>query len=124
MKPEYILIQPDQLDPAIILKESNVDIRRELLRKIGISRMLIYGKEVDSQGNYKLIDMSPIFGKNEWDQNRIEYAPYLLMQSPSNEGAQHLEGVSPECRTVEQAINWRASEVAKNWKPDQSSPCS
>ena len=124
MKPEYILIQPDQLDPAIILKESNVDIRRELLRKIGISRMLIYGKEVDSQGNYKLIDMSPIFGKNEWDQNRIEYAPYLLMQSPSIEGAQHLEGVSPECRTVEQAINWRASEVAKNWKPDQSSPCS
>jgi hypothetical protein len=57
--------------------------------------------------------MSPVF-----KGSGIRYAPFLLMQSASVEGARHLEGVSPECRTVEQAINWRASEVADNWDPD------
>jgi hypothetical protein len=113
MKSVYVMTPAERLDPVDILKESNVDIRRELLRKLGIPRMISYGKEIDRQGNYRLIDMSAIF-RGSW----IDYAPYLLMQSPSVDGAQHMEGVSPECRTVEQAINWRASEVAKNWDPD------
>jgi hypothetical protein len=113
MKAEYIITPAEQMDPRTILKERNVDIRRELLRKVGVSRMLKFGKEIDRQGRYRLIDMSRLFKGFE-----IHYAPYLLMESPSVDGAQHLEGVSPDCRTVEQAINWRASEVAKNWKPD------
>ena len=113
MKAEYIITPAEQMDPRTILKERNVDIRRELLRKVGVSRMLKFGKEIDHQGSYKLIDMSRLFKGFE-----IHYAPYLLMESPSVDGAQHLEGVSPDCRTVGQAINWRASEVAKNWNPD------
>jgi len=48
----------------------------------------------------------------------IRYGLYLLIQRASLDSAQNLEGVSHECRTVEQAINWRAFEVAKNWKLD------
>jgi hypothetical protein len=113
MPDEYVMQPAEQMDLRVILKERNVDIRRELLRKVGVSRMLKFGKEIDHQGSYKLIDMSRLFKGFE-----IHYAPYLLMESPSVDGAQHLEGVSPDCRTVGQAINWRASEVAKNWNPD------
>ena len=112
MKATYVTTPPDKLRTEIILQERNVDIRRELLRKVGLDRVIKYGKVVNTQGNYKLIDMSPIF-----HGSGIEYAPYLLMQSPST-GMQHLEGVSPQCRTVEQAINWRSSEVAETWEPD------
>jgi hypothetical protein len=113
MKAEDILTPAEKIDPKTILTEINVDVRRELLRKVGLQRVITYGVEVDRQGTYELIDMSPIFRGNG-----IDYAPYLLMKNASIEGAQHFEGVSPECRTVEQAINWRASEVAKTWTPD------
>ena len=48
---------------------------------------------------YELIDMSSIFTK-------VQYAPYLLMKNPST-GTMHMEGVHPDCKTVEQALNWR-----------------
>jgi hypothetical protein len=116
MEPRHVLTPAERLDPREIVKEPNVDVRRELIRKAGITRLLDYGKEVDRQGNYRLVDMSPVF-----KGSGIRYAPYLLMDSASLAATQHLEGVSPECRTVEQAINWRASEVAKTWKPLQLS---
>jgi hypothetical protein len=112
----YVLTLAEQLDPEQILKERNVDVRRELLRKVGMTRLLKHGKEIDRQGSYRLIDMSPVL-----KGSGIRYAPYLLMDSASVAGAQHLEGVSPECRTVEQAINWRASDVAQTWTPEQLS---
>jgi len=109
VKPEYALTPGDQLDPGTILKEKNVDVRRELLRKVGIIRMVGYGKEIDRRDNYRLIDMSRIF-----KGSRLRYAPYLLMQSPSIDGAPQLKGVSPECHTVEQAINWRAGRIREH----------
>jgi hypothetical protein len=113
MRREYIMTPAEEIKPHDILAETNVDVRRELLRKVGVSRVITFGKEVDRQGTYKLIDMSPIFR-----ESGINYAPYLLMTSVSLDGVKHLEGVAPECRTVEQAINWRSSEVAKTWNPD------
>lgn len=116
MEARYVLTPAERLNPEEVLRERNVDVRRELLRKVGMTRLLKYGKEIDRQGNYRLIDMSPVF-----KGSGIRYAPYLLMDSASVAGAQHLEGVSPECRTVEQAVNWRASDVAQTWKPEQLS---
>jgi hypothetical protein len=116
MESRHVLTPAERLDPQGILGERNVDVRRELLRKVGMPRLLKFGKEVDRQGDYRLIDMSPVF-----KGTGVRYAPYLLMESVSAAGAQHLEGVSPECRTVEQAINWRASDIAQTWKPEQLS---
>ena len=98
MKPEYVLTQADKLEPDIVLKEQDVDVRRELLRKVGVLRMSSYGKEIDKWYDYKLIDMSPIF-------TGIRYAPYLLMKNPSLDDTWHLEGVEPECKTVEDALH-------------------
>ena len=117
MKPDYVLTPSSSLEPDVVLREPNAEIRRELLRKIGVSRMVGYGRVIDRRGNYQLIDMSPVFRGSG-----IGYAPYLLMPSASIDGVQHLEGVSPDCRTVEQAINWRASQVtAEPWDPDSLS---
>jgi hypothetical protein len=109
MKPEYVLTPADKIDTKTILKEQNVDVRRELIRKVGAMRLVSEGKVIQESGSYKLVDMSPIF-------TGIRYAPYLLMQNPSV-NAQHFEGVSPECHTIEQAINWRSGDINKLWSP-------
>jgi len=106
MKEEYVMTPAEQLQPDIILKEKNVDVRRELLRKIGLERMVSYGKEIDTTGFYKLIDMSPLISNET-------YAPYLLMKNPSLEDTWHLEGVGQECKTIEDALHWYKPEAMR-----------
>jgi hypothetical protein len=114
VKPEYVLTPADQISPETVLKEKSVDVRRELLRKVGVLRMSEYGKVVDAQGDYKLIDMAKLF-------TGLRRAPFLLMKNPSLDDTFHLEGVAPECETVEQAINWRAGNIEIKWSPAQLS---
>jgi hypothetical protein len=113
MKPEYVLTPADKLEPETVFKEENVDVRRELLRKIGVLRMASYGRIVDEVGDYKLIDMSPICRGSD-----INYRPCLLMRNPSLPDVWHIERVADECQTVEQAINWQAwGDKDKKWQP-------
>jgi hypothetical protein len=101
------------MDAASVLSEQNADIRRELIRKVGIERMLgqLPHKSLDRVGDYDLlrIDIPGL----------IDDARFLKMVNPSI-GCFHLEGVERECITVEQAINWRAGNFAANesWKPE------
>ena len=110
MKPEHVLTPTNELSPETVLKEKSVDIRRELLRKIGVLKMKSKGIVVDTIGDYELIDMSPVF-------TGINYAPHLLMRNPSLPDTFHLEGVAPQCHTIEQAINWRAGNINIRWTP-------
>jgi hypothetical protein len=110
MKPEYVLTPAGELSPETVLKERSVDIRRELLRKIGVLKMKSQGKIIETTGEYELIDMSPVF-------TGINYAPHLLMRNPSLPDTFHLEGVGPQCHTIEQAINWRAGNINIRWTP-------
>ena len=100
MKKEYVMTPAEQLSPKEVLKETNAEIRRELLRKIGIERMLgeLPSKVLDKRGNYELysIELSP----------EIKDARYLKMTNPSI-GVFHLEGVAPEISTVKEALEWR-----------------
>ncbi len=114
MKPEYVLTPAKDINPEMIMKETNVDQRRELIRKVGVDRLASYGKKIHKEGDYELIDMSPVLAG-------IQYAPHLLMKNPSVEDTWHLEGVAPECKTVEQAINWRAGNIEIQWQPYQLS---
>jgi hypothetical protein len=102
---------PDELTPEDVLKEANVDRRRELIRKIGVLRLINQGKVIDALGDYKLVDMAAIF-------DRIDYAPHLLMKNPSLNDTWHMEGVDPQCRTVQEALNWRAGNMKVNWSPE------
>jgi hypothetical protein len=110
MKPEYVLTPAADLTPETILKEQSVDIRRELIRKVGVQRLIHHGREIEQAGTYKLVDMSPVF-------TSVRYAPHLLMLNPSVSDTWHLEGVGPECQTIEQAINWRAGNINITWQP-------
>jgi len=108
-KAEYVLTPADKLKPGNVLKEKNVGMRRELIRKIGIHRMISYGKSIEKSDRYELVDMCELF-------EGINYAPFLLMKNPSID-AVHLEGVHPDCRSIQQAINWRAGNINKEWQP-------
>ena len=110
MQPEHILTKPDDMKPDTVLSCKNVDQRRELLKKFGIQRLSEQGKVIDENDEYKLIDMSSII-------TTVSYAPYLLMENPSLKDTSHMEGVHEDCKTIEQAINWRAGDITKQWKP-------
>ncbi|MBF0431840.1 MAG: hypothetical protein HQK83_11205 [Fibrobacteria bacterium] len=115
VKKEYVLSDVHNT-PAedlfkMVLKEENIDIRRELLQMIGVERFKNYGTLIHKKNNYELINMSGLFAG-------IDYAPYLLMKNPSL-GIFHMEGVSPECENVQEALNWRKyKDINKEWKPE------
>ena len=108
----WVLTPAHAISPQSVLAEKNVDIRRELIRKIGIESMLtaLPHKVLDTEGNYQLIRIDFPDGPQD--------TRYLKMLNPSI-NVYHLEGVERECNTVQEAKNWRAARFGKvNWKPE------
>lgn len=99
--PQIVTTPAEQLDCQFILKERNAEIRREFVRKAGIEKVCkdLGAKTLDVQDSYELLALNIGDGLER---------PYLKMKNPSI-GVYHIEGVSPECRTVQQALNWRNS---------------
>lgn len=100
----------EELDPRLLLKERNAEVRREIVRKIGIERasQRLTTKILDRQGDYELLNLDLGDGRSR---------PYLKMRNPSL-GVWHIEGVAPHITTVQQAINWRAGHEETIWKPE------
>ena len=96
---EIVLVAPDDIKPETILNEQNAEVRREIVRKVGIERLLmkLNSHVIDNLGLYDLILLNLNDGRKR---------PYLKMLNPST-GTWHIEGVPAECQTVEQAIAWR-----------------
>lgn len=96
---EIILTPSDELDCNLIVTTKNAEIRRELVRKIGVERIYdqLGGKVIDSQGDYELVTL------NLGDNNP---RPYLKMVNPSIDTI-HIEGVPPGTQTVVDALAWR-----------------
>jgi hypothetical protein len=107
MKAEYVLTPAEQLTPEKVLAEPNADIRRELIRKVGIERMLakLPHKSLDKRGNYELLSVRL--------SEEVQDARYLKMVNPSI-SCYHIEGVEPSCKTVIESLNWRN----QNWHED------
>jgi hypothetical protein len=104
--PEDIVTTPaEKLDPAIILKTTNAEVRREIVRKIGIERLIVKlgARSLDksADGVYELLDINLGDGRTR---------PYLKMRNPSI-ATWHVEGVHPDCKTVAQALEWRNQSV-------------
>jgi hypothetical protein len=56
--PKDVVMTPaDQLDAHLILKERNAEIRREIVRKVGILRIVesLGGETISKEGNYELL---------------------------------------------------------------------
>jgi hypothetical protein len=87
-----------ELDPRLILHASNDDVRRQIVRKIGIERLCReLATCIDKQGDYELLMLDLEDGKSR---------PFLKMKNAGT-GAYHVEGVARECRTVASALAWR-----------------
>lgn len=89
---------------------SNADVKAEFVRKVGIERMLSTGKLLDTYTKYN----DKWWNKSEyelWDMHNlfqgVAYAPHLKMRNQSVPGVWHVEAVSPECRTLADAIKER-----------------
>lgn len=93
------MVKAEDIDPRIILTEYNVDVRREIVRKIGIERVcsVLGAKCIDKEGNYELLVLYLKDGVRR---------PFLKMLNPSI-GVYHIEGVHPSSATVKQALKWR-----------------
>jgi len=107
MPKEYVLTSAENISAETVMKEINVEIRRELLRKVGIERLLndLPHKILDNVGNYQLysLDLS----------DELKNCKYLKMVNPSV-GCFHLEGLDPSINTVEEALKWRNNNMFVN----------
>ena len=102
---ELVMTKVEDLDlKKWVLEEKNADVRREVVRKVGIERVL---KEL----NAKVIDKSEdeIYELVLLDIHDTK-RPYLKMKNPSIENLIHIEGVPIECDTIEKALAWRDGE--------------
>jgi internalin A len=98
--PEWLVMTKEsEITGDTILKEDNAEIRREIIRKIGVERVVrdLGAECIDKEGEYELLLLDLQDGRKR---------PYLKMQNPSID-AVHIEGVHPDCRTVQAALRWR-----------------
>jgi hypothetical protein len=97
---EIVETPASRLDPRLILLERNAQVRREIVRKVGVERVCeaLHARSVDRQGDYELLMLDLLDGRMR---------PYLKMRNASVPGVYHVEGVAPECRTVAEALAWR-----------------
>jgi len=118
--PEYLAMEDShKIDIKKYIELDNADVRSEFIRKVGIERFVDdYGEIVDTYTNYdqeeqpfywaseyQLIDMGKLFIDPN-NESETPYAPYLKMKNQTTH-VWHLEGVSPERRTVTDAIKER-----------------
>ena len=103
----------DKLNANLVLTEKNAEVRREIVRKIGIERVVkdLGAKVIEKSGDgmYELL-------KLRVENARIKDRIYLKMRNPSI-GVFHVEGVPATIKTIQEALNWRIGGA--EWKPAQ-----
>lgn len=117
--PQWLYETPkEKLNPAQLKEIENVDVRTVFIKKIGIEKFIQQGKIIDSYENYpdnewwvkseyKLIDMNKILLKPfSRQKENLDYAPFLCMKNQTT-GEYHLEGISPDCKDLYDALKMR-----------------
>lgn len=108
--PEWLAVTPSgNLSDKDYSRLDNADQKMEFVRKFGVERMLGMGKKIDSyeqyneewwtRSQYELWDMHCLF-------EGVPYAPHLKMLNQTT-GVWHVEAVSPDCITLEDAVKER-----------------
>jgi len=108
--PEWLVMTPsEKLNIKQYNELSGADQKMCFVRKFGIDRMLEFGKKLDTYQNYdehwwteskyELYDMCCLF-------DGVGYAPHLKMTNQTT-GVFHVEAVSPNCKTIRDAVNER-----------------
>lgn len=114
--PEWLVMQNvDELNIKEVLSLKNVEQRAQGLKKLGPDRFEHELKLIDSdlrniENPYYLYDAGHLFDG--------EYTPILKMKNPSVPLLNHYEYTSPDCKTVQHALNWRKyKDINKEWNP-------
>jgi len=128
--PKWIYdLKKETLNLDLIKKIKNTYQRTIFIKKAGITRFIKKGKIIDTFENYpenewwakseyRLIDMVNVINANRRQNppNRLvfadnfTYAPYLCMKNQTT-GDYHLEGVSPDCRNLYDALKMRYKDL-------------
>jgi hypothetical protein len=111
MTEEQVMTPAEHMTVESVMKEPNVDVRRELLRKIGLEKFVrdTKGKVLDTymaKYNNKEIEYQLIEITLNISEDEVTTARVLKMDNPSI-NAQHIEGVEDTCNTVKEALAWR-----------------
>jgi len=104
--PDYIIKTPsEKLDVKKVLSETNIDVRRVGLEKIGAERMMkeLKSKLLDSFKSSKKWEDYELY---ELEIEKDKHAKVLKMYNPST-GGYHYEGVGDHCKTIEEAKVFR-----------------
>jgi len=121
---ELVMTPPEKLDAKMILKEENAEVRREIVRKIGIDivcqkldakvldrKEVKYSQEhtpgaANEAAGITATDVNSVYELLSLDLGDGTHRPYLKMLNPSI-GVWHVEGVHPDCKSVDDALKWR-----------------
>lgn len=101
IKDKKIVLTPaTDLSVDLILKEKNVSVRKEIVKKIGVQRMIstLGGKIIDRWEEYSLLELDIPSIKTK--------CRYLTMRNPSTHEL-HCEGVLPDISFVKDALRFR-----------------
>ena len=111
--PDWLVIKKaEEIDPKLVLEETNADVQREIIRKIGAERLLKHcnAKTLDNWDdpntnyNYKLMDM------NIGDRIRRKY---LYFEHASMKGVFYAKPIPPEVNTALQGRAWILSMIER-----------
>jgi hypothetical protein len=107
MDSKYIETPASQLSVVDVMEEQNVDVRREVLRKVGLDRFIkeTGGKCLDTYEMF-INGKKCIYQLLEISLDNETTARVLKMDNPSID-AMHVEGVEDTCSTVKEALAWR-----------------
>lgn len=121
MEEAHVMTPAEKLDPKIIVTERNVEVRRELIRKIGIERFI-------QASGAKVLDGPLVINepyKTEYSlisvdlSEEVKGEKFLKMLNPSI-GVWHVEGVPPSCRTVRDALHSRKPKKLRDIPVDET----
>ena len=109
--PRFVVETPSLQLAQYVLKEKNVEVRKEMVKKIGYECLCEQLNTVciDKKGNYELLLIEMEEATETYPGALVQFNSFCLflkMNNPST-GAIHVEGVFPTCRTIEDALNWR-----------------
>ena len=111
--PDWLVKTPaEQIDPTLALKETNADIQREIIRKVGAERMLKHcnAKTLDIFTHEKLGLKYTLMTMSIGDNiNR----KYLYFEHASIPGVFYAKPVPPECDKALQARAWILSMIGR-----------
>lgn len=100
--PSWLVTTPaEQIDPKELLTEKNVEIRREIVRKIGIERIIqkLGAVSLDKANDYEVMKFTAMKVNNN-------HPVYFKMKNPSI-GVWHVEEVPHTTKTVKEALHFR-----------------